>query len=314
MAPEAARRLRTWVVVLAVVCAGLVAPTLAPFDPRQVSGQALQAPGPTHWLGTNDIAQDVLSQWLWAARASVSIALAVAAVSSALAWGVGLVAGLSARAEGWLMAFTDLLLALPGLPLYVLVLTLIGPSQTHVAILLGLLSWPAFARVVRALVITVRTAPYIEAVRCLGGTWPRVAFQHVLPATLDLLPAHLVLTVRFAVFAEATLAFLGLGDSAAVSWGTLLGWAFVNPLLFTTPAWTWLVLPPALGIALLILLAGWAGARFEAPSVGQRRGVEPAPSTRYVVLQRPDTAGTRLGSVATTSPAASRLPATLRGK
>ena len=59
---------------------------------------------------------------------------------------VGLVAGLSTRAEGAIMALTDLLLALPGLPLYVLILTLIGPSQAHVAILLGLLSWPAFAR------------------------------------------------------------------------------------------------------------------------------------------------------------------------
>ena len=68
------------------------------------------------------------------------------------------------------MAFTDLLLALPGLPLYALILTLIGPSQVHVAVLLGVLSWPSFARVVRAQVIAVRTAPYIEAVRGLGGT------------------------------------------------------------------------------------------------------------------------------------------------
>jgi peptide/nickel transport system permease protein len=72
-----------------------------------------------------------------------------------------------------------------------------------------------------------------------------------------------VLTVRFAVFAEATLAFLGLGDTATVSWGTQLGWAFADPLLFTTRAWTWLVLPPASGIALLILLASWAGSRFD---------------------------------------------------
>jgi ABC-type dipeptide/oligopeptide/nickel transport system permease subunit len=68
-----------------------------------------------------------------------------------------------------------------------------------------------------------------------------------------------VVTLRFAVFAEATLAFLGLGDASAPSWGAMLGWAFVNPLLFTTPAWTWLVLPPALGIAFLLLLAGMGG-------------------------------------------------------
>jgi peptide/nickel transport system permease protein len=177
------------------------------------------------------------------------------------------------------MAITDLLLALPGLPLYVLILTLVGPSQAHVAVLLGLLSWPAFARVVRAQVITVRTAPYIEAVHCLGGTWIRIALHHVMPATLSLLPANLVLTARFAVFAEATLAFLGLGDSASVSWGTLLGLTFANPLLFTTRAWTWLVLPPAFGIAMLIVLASWAGTRLGAPlPPPQRTHPEPTSS------------------------------------
>jgi ABC-type dipeptide/oligopeptide/nickel transport system permease subunit len=69
-------------------------------------------------------------------------------------------------------------------------------------------------------------------------------------------PAHAVLSLRFAVFAEGTLAFLGLGDPSAASWGSMLGWAFANPLLFTSPAWTWLVLPPALGIGLLLLVSG----------------------------------------------------------
>jgi peptide/nickel transport system permease protein len=256
---EAVGRWRTWLVIVSVLGAGLLAPAAAPFDPRLSTGGPLQPPGPEHLLGTNDIGQDVLSQWLWAARASLVVAVAVTALSCALAWGAGLAAGLSVRVEGAIMSITDLLLALPGLPLYVLVLSLLGPSQVHVAALLGLLGWPAFARVVRAQVIGVRTAGYVEAVRCLGGSWTRVALRHVLPATLTLLPAHLVLTVRFAVFAEATLAFLGLGDSATQSWGTLLAWAFANPLLFTTRAWTWLVLPPALGIALLVVLASWAG-------------------------------------------------------
>jgi len=268
MSLEAASHWRRWLVVLVVVGAGLAAPALAPFDPRLPTGGPVQAPDQGHLLGTNDLGQDVLSQWLWAARASLGIAVTVTALSSVIAWGAGLVAGLSARAEGAIMALTDLLLALPALPLYLLILSLIGPSQAHVAILLGLLSWPAFARVVRAQVMTVRGAPYVDAVRCLGGTWTRVALRHVLPATLRLLPAHLVLTVRFAVFAEATLAFLGLGDSATSSWGTLLGGVFADPLLFTTAAWTWLVLPPAFGIALLIVLASWAGTRFDArPSV-----------------------------------------------
>jgi ABC-type dipeptide/oligopeptide/nickel transport system permease subunit len=244
---------------MAMGLAMLALPALAPYDPRLSVAAPLQAPSMLHVLGTNDIGQDVLSQWLFAARASLLMALAVTALASTLAWSVGILAGLSARAEGVAMAVTDLLLALPALPLYVLVLTLIGPSQLHIALLLALLGWPTFARVVRAQVLSVRGAPYVEAARCLGAAWSRVALVHVLPATLTLLPANLVLTVRLAVFAEATLAFLGLGDSAQASWGTMLGWAFANPLLFTSNAWLWLVLPPACGIGLLIMAAAYVG-------------------------------------------------------
>ncbi|MCA1645301.1 MAG: ABC transporter permease [Chloroflexi bacterium] len=237
----------------AVAVLVLLAPGLAPYDPHLSVAAPLLAPGPAHWLGTNDIGQDVLSQWLFAARATLAIALTVTVLATALAWGAGLLAGLSAQAEAPVVGLIDLLLALPALPLYVLVLTLIGPSQSNVALMLGLLAWPAFARVVRAQVIATRDAAYIEAARGLGASPIRVARTHILPATLAVFPAHAVLTLRFAVFTEATLAFLGLGDASAASWGAMLGWAFANPLLFTSPAWTWLVLPPALGIALLLL-------------------------------------------------------------
>jgi ABC-type dipeptide/oligopeptide/nickel transport system permease subunit len=243
-------------VVTTVALLALVAPGLAPYDPRLSVAAPLQAPGPAHWLGTNDIGQDVLSQWLYAARATLTLALTVTTLATALAWGAGLLAGLSARAEAPIVAAIDLLLALPALPVYMLVLTLIGPSQLHVALMLGLLGWPAFARVVRAQVIATRAAPYVEAARCLGASPIRIARTHISPATLAVFPAHLVLTLRFAVFAEATLAFLGLGDPSLSSWGAMLGWAFANPLLFTSSAWTWLVLPPALGIAALLLVGG----------------------------------------------------------
>ncbi len=231
----------------------LLAPGLAPYDPRLSVAEPLLAPNPWHWLGTNDIGQDVFSQWLYGARATLAIALAVTALATILAWSAGIVAGLSVRAEGPVLAAIDLLMALPALPLYMLVLALVGPSQLNVTLMLGLLAWPAFARVVRAQVIATRDAPYVEAARGLGASPVRIARTHLLPATLVIFPAHLVLTLRFAVFTEATLAFLGLGDASAPSWGGILGWAFANPLLFTSSAWTWLVLPPAVGIALLLL-------------------------------------------------------------
>lgn len=235
----------------------LLAPVLAPYDPALPTGAPLTPPGPQHLFGTNDIGQDVWSGWLWAGRASLLIALVVTLLSTGLSWSVGLAAGLWPRGEAVLMGLTDLLLALPAIPLYLLVVALIGPSQVHLMLALGLLSWPAFARVVRARVITVRREPYVEAAHALGATPLRVAIHHVAPATLELLPAKLVLTVRFALFAEATLAFLGLGDPSARSWGTMLGWAFSNPVAFVNGSWTWWVLPPALAIVAAVLSTTW---------------------------------------------------------
>jgi peptide/nickel transport system permease protein len=201
------------------------------------------------------------------------------------------VAGLSRRAEAPLLAVADLLLALPSLPLYILVLTLLGPTQTSIALTLGLASWPAFARVVRAQVLSLRGAPYVEAARCLGASWTRVGYVHLLPGTLALLPANLVLTVRLAVFAEATLGFLGLGDPAATSWGAQLGAAFANPLLLTTSAWTWLVIPPGAGIALLVLGSAWLGTRLEPGAL--HRDDSPAREASYRAVKAGDRAFSR---------------------
>ena len=239
------------------IAVAVTAPALAPHDPRLPVGRPLASPTREHPLGTNDLGQDVLSQTMHGARSSLVVAGAVTAVSTTLSWLVGLVAGFSRRAEWPLLAVTDLLLALPSLPLYLLVLTLAGASQRNLIATLALLSWPAFARVVRGVVIQTRSATYVEASRALGARDRHLALRHILPATLDVLPAKLVLTVRFAVFAEATLAFLGLGTADTVSWGTMLNWAFADPLLFARPVWAWLVLPPALCIAALILATVW---------------------------------------------------------
>ncbi|MBA2521281.1 MAG: ABC transporter permease [Chloroflexia bacterium] len=241
---------------LLVIVAAL-APVLAPDDPRLSSGPPLQAPSRAHPFGTNDIGQDIFSEWLWGARASLVVGLLVTLLSTTLSWSVGIAAGLWRRAEGPLLAVTDLLLALPSLPLYLLVVVAAGPSQRNLVLALGLLSWPAFARVVRSQVITLRGESYIEAARALGaGPW-RIARRHILPGTFGLLPAKIVLTLRFAIFTEATLAFLGLGDPALKSWGTMLSWAFAYPLLFLGDVWTWWVLPPALAIILVVLATTW---------------------------------------------------------
>ena len=231
-------RLLSILVLGLLAASAIAAPQLAPYDPLIASGSPLQSQGAGHLLGTNDIGQDVWSQWLWGGRASLLVGVVVALLSTSLSWSIGIAAGVWRRGEGVLMAVTDLLLALPVVPLFLLVVALVGPSQVHLMLVLGLLSWPAFARVVRAQIISTNGQPYIDAARALGGTSLHIARYHVFPATLELLPAKLVLTVRFAMVAEATLAFLGLGDPTVRSWGTMLGWAFSDPLAFANESWT----------------------------------------------------------------------------
>ncbi|MDQ6674186.1 MAG: ABC transporter permease subunit [Chloroflexota bacterium] len=252
--------------VLIIVVAGgaaLLAPVVAPFDPTLPSGPALLPPANLHVFGTNDLGQDLFSVWLWAARGSLLVAVLVAGVATTLAWTIGLATGLSARASWPLRLLTDLLLALPPLPLYLLALSLVGARRATLVLVLGLLAWPTFARMVHATVHAVREAPHVEGARALGATPLRIALVHLLPATLALIPATLVLTIRYALFAEATLAFLGLGDPTAPSWGTTLAWAFADPLLFIRGAWAWWALPPAVSIALVVLATAWLSSTLE---------------------------------------------------
>ena len=261
--------------LLAFATVAAFAPLLAPYNPLLPTGDPLAAPDAGHPLGTNDLGQDVLSQLIYGARSTLIVAGLVAALSTGLSWLVGLAAGFVRGAEGPLLAVTDLLLALPTLPLSLLTLTLLGPSRRNLILLLALLSWPAFALIVRSVVLATRSAAYVEASRALGASDGHVMRRHLLPATFDVLPTKLVLTVRFAVFAETTLAFLGLGGTDATSWGTMLSWAFGDPLIFSRPVWPWLIVPPVLAIVTLILATVWIGTGVAATSRGRFRGNVP---------------------------------------
>jgi ABC-type dipeptide/oligopeptide/nickel transport system permease subunit len=250
------------ILVLLTVLA-VLAPVVAPYDPRLPIGRPFEPPGPAHLLGTTDIGQDVLSRCIWAARWTLVIAAATTAISTVLSWLAGVTSGFWPRLDPPIIGLADLLLALPGIPLAMLVVTLVRPSLGAVIVTLGMLSWPGFARIVRAQVLGLRTRPYVEAARAVGASEVRVAVRHVMPGTLGLLPAKLVLTVRFAVFGEATLAFLGLGDPSTPSWGGMIGWAFTDPLLFARPTWVWLVGPPAVLIMLTVLATTWLATGLE---------------------------------------------------
>jgi ABC-type dipeptide/oligopeptide/nickel transport system permease subunit len=261
-----------------VALAALAAPLIAPAGPLAYSAQPLAPPSPAHWLGANDVGQDVLAQLLYGARVSLLVGLAAATLSTAIAWGLGLLSGLSRNCDGLVGGLSDLMLAMPLLPLVILVAAYLGASLPVVVVTLGLVSWGPFARIIRGEVQGEMRKPYIEAARAAGSTPVRILLRHVAPATVPTAVAKFVMTVQYAVVAQASLGFLGLGDPSVVSWGDMVHRAALSPLIFLGDSWIWLLAPPALAIGILVVgfaLVGWSFEERTLPGV--RRAAYPFP-------------------------------------
>ncbi len=252
-------------VLTGIVLSAFLAGAIAPHDPRAATGEPIEAPSPRHRLGTNDLGQDLLSAWLHGGRISLAVGFLAASLSTAASGTVGMLSVMWRAGRGPLLGLTDVLLAIPHLPLMVLVMALVGPGLWNLIAALALLGWPAYARVVRAQTLLAAQRDHTEAARALGASAARILRTCVVPEILPLLWTKFLLTVRWAILMEAALALMGLGDPTRISWGMMLHGALSYPLLFARDAWLWWALPPALGIAVIAVslsaigqdLEGW---------------------------------------------------------
>lgn len=255
-------------VALGVVAA--LAPVLAPYDPRALAGDALQPPSRRHLLGTNNIGQDILSQIVWGARTSLAVALGAASVAVALGIVVGLTAGLlGGFADVVAMRVVDVFLAIPRLPLLVLVGALIGASRGILILLIALLTWPVVARLLRSETLTLRQRGFVAAARGLGGGAAYIVRCHLLPAVAPIAASSFILIAGNAILLEAALAFLGLSDPIGVSWGLMLNRALLQPGLYFIDAWMWSVLPAGFAITLAVMGFAFLGVGLE-PALNPR--------------------------------------------
>lgn len=252
----------------------LLAPAVAPYDPRERLAPPFTPPNGRHLLGTNDIGQDILSELIHGARISLGVAVLVAVLATGVACVVGLPAGYSrGRATTVLMRVVDVVLVLPFLPLMILVAAIFGPGIRTQVLVIGLLLWARPARVVRAATLAVRTAGHIEAAVWMGGSAPYIVRRHVLPRITPIIVSEFVRAANVAILLEAALAFLGLGDPVAKSWGTMLHYA-QSRAAFLTGAWVYWVIPPGVCIAAVVLgfaLLGFALEQGSDPRL-KRRG------------------------------------------
>ncbi len=227
-----------------------------------MAGPSLAPPSRSHLLGTNGLGQDVLHQLLTGSAVSLLVGLSVGLGATFLGFVIGSAAGYYPRRLGIvLMRLVDVLMAVPRLPLIILLAVLLRPRLMNVLGVLILLLWPGVARTIRAQVLSIRERDAIRFVRFSGGGFPYVLRHHLWRELLPLLMAKAAATASHAIVAEAGLSFLGLGDPTLKSWGTMIRSALDYPGIFWTPAWSWWLLPPSILVSLAALaftLIGYA--------------------------------------------------------
>ncbi len=242
----------------------LLAPILAPYSPESYVTPHMEPPGPAHLLGTNDVGQDLLSILIYGTRISMLVALLGGSVGLTLALLVGSLAGtLRGVVDTLLMRLADLLMAIPHLPLMIVLAAFLGPGLANVLLVIAALAWVRPARVIRSQLLSLRSRGYVSSARLCGARWPYLMRRHLLPALAPVAAAVLVAQASRAVILEASLAFLGLGDPTLQSWGTMMRHALNFRGLYLTSAWVWWLLPPGVCLTLLIASLSMLGTAVE---------------------------------------------------
>jgi peptide/nickel transport system permease protein len=270
----------TGIVVLALmVLAAVFAKQLAPFDPNAIDNGTKLVP---HWngtplppcfqdhascwghqLGSDEVGRDILSRLLFGARISLTVGLFAVIMEVLIGSILGAIAGYYG---GWvdyaLMRLTDVFLSIPLLPLLLVLTAIVAASSTKAALnfgvivlIIGALTWPTVARLVRASFLSLREREFAEAARALGNSDSRIIFRHLLPNAVAPIVVQATLDVANVIILESGLSFLGLGiQPPTASWGNMLANAQANLSI----AW-WAAVFPGLCILVTVLAINYIG-------------------------------------------------------
>ncbi|MBR0843359.1 ABC transporter permease [Bradyrhizobium liaoningense] len=238
-------------IILFFVVLAVFASYLAPYDPNAPDWMAVRAaPSAAHWFGTDDLGRDVLSRVIFGTQASLAAGMISVTVAVFIGLPLGLVAGyFGGLADMVISRLADALLACPFLVLAIALAAFLGPSLENAMVAIGISAVPVFVRVARAETLVVRTEDYIAAARSQGLGHLAILAGQVLPNVLAPTIVQATLTMAIAVLAEASLAFLGLGQlPPAPSWGAMLDVA--RQFLGEAP---WMAFWPGLAIIALVI-------------------------------------------------------------
>ena len=250
--------------VVAMLAAFALFPTaIAPSDPIILDiAHRLQPPGPAHLLGTDEAGRDILSRVIHGTRYSLGVSVAIVLAAALFGIAYGAVSGMAGRrVDEVMMRIVDLFFGFPALVLALAVAAAIGHGLDSVALSLGAIWWPGYARLVRGEVLRLRERPHVEAARALGVAGPTLLARHILPFVLQAVNVRVTTDIGYALVAVTALSFLGLGaDSPTPEWGLLIR----DSRPYFGSAWWYLVFPGTmimLTAAAFSIIGDWLAAR-----------------------------------------------------
>jgi peptide/nickel transport system permease protein len=246
------------VVVALLVLVAILAPVLVPYDPIDVDpSRSLESPSVQHWLGTDDLGRDVLSRVILGSRVSLSVGLISVTIGLVVGVSIGLAAGyLGGPVDLLAMRVIDALLAFPALLLAISITAALGPQIWNAMIAIGVVAIPAYTRLTRAQVLSLRERDFVTATRAIGASSWRIVLRHILPNVSNSLVVQASLSTAFAILAEASLSFLGLGSQPPTpSWGQDINY---SQRYLSNMMW-WMSAGPGMAIFLAVLSFNFLG-------------------------------------------------------
>lgn len=248
------------VICLMEILMAIVLPIILHLDPYSVDQTAFgTAPGVGgHLLGTDTIGRDVLARLIYGGRVSLFVGLFSTAVSMIIGIPMGLMAGyMKGKVELFVMRITDIFMSFPAIVLILVAVAVIGPSLWSVSIIIGVLGWTQFSRIVYSKVLLIAEQDYIEAAKVIGSGQFTIIWEYVLPNSIAPILINMTFSIASAILMEASLSFLGMGvQPPMASWGNMIYEAQSIAILATKP-WMWM--PAGFAIVITVLSINFLG-------------------------------------------------------
>ncbi|MGM4916561.1 ABC transporter permease subunit [Tardiphaga sp. 813_E8_N1_3] len=243
------------VVLLMIVLATVFGPMIYGVDPLDIAGAPFAPPDADTWLGTDYLGRDILAGLLQGGRATLTVGGVAAVITITIGVTIGSIAGFfGGRIDTALVKVTEFFQILPALLFAMVLVTLFGQTLATVTIAIGVVSWPAAARLTRAEFMRLRNLDFVKASRAAGAGNGHLILKVVLPNALPPIIVSATLAIGVAILFEGGLSFLGLGDPNTMSWGLMLG----QNRNYVLNAW-WTVTFPGLAIFVAVLAISMIG-------------------------------------------------------